>query len=54
MNISERLKENEQKVKTITAQIQQLQQTQQELLQELLRLDGESRLLLELEKEANG
>ncbi len=53
MDIKERLDENEQKIKAIQTQLQQLQQTQQELLQELLRLDGEHRLLLELQKEKN-
>ena len=51
MEIKARLESNEQKTKVIQAQLQQLQQTNQELLQELLRLDGEHRLLLELSKE---
>ena len=51
MNIQERLVENEKKVKQITDSVQQLQQDNQNLLTELLRLDGEHRLLLELSKE---
>ncbi len=51
MNISERLTNNEGKVRDIQIQIQQLQNRTQELLQELLRLDGEHRLLIDLEKE---
>ena len=51
MDIKERLLENEQKIKQITASVQQLQQDSQNLLQELLRLDGEHRLLLDLQTE---
>lgn len=51
MNIAERLAQNGDKLKAIQDKLQQLEQTKQELLQELLRLDGESRVLLELQKE---
>ncbi len=51
MNIKERQQQNQQKMIEIQQQIQQLDQAKQNLLQELLRLDGEGRLLNELEKE---
>ena len=51
MDIKERLTQNKQKLQEIQSKLQQLEQTRQELLQELLRLDGETRLLQELEKE---
>ncbi len=51
MGIKERLTENEQKTKKIEASLQQLQETNQQLLQELLRLDGEHRVLVELVSE---
>lgn len=56
MDIKEKLKENEQKVKQIQASLQQLQQTNQDLLQALIRLDGQHILLIEMqaEEEANG
>ncbi len=50
MNIAERIEKNEVATKQIQASLQQLQQDSQNLLQELLRLDGEHRLLLELQK----
>ena len=50
MDIKEHLTKNKQSIKVITEQLQQLQKTNQELLQELLRLDGEHRLLIELSK----
>jgi len=46
-----RLAQNNQKLQEIQSKLQQLEQTKQELLQELLRLDGENRLLLELDDE---
>lgn len=52
MDIKQRLTENEDKLKAVQAQLQQLQETNQQLLQELLRLDGQHILLLELSKEA--
>lgn len=51
MNIKERLLDNEQRNKQIQASLQKLQQDNQNLLQELLRLDGEHRLLVELVKD---
>ena len=48
MNIEERLKQTDQKLQDIQLQLQQLEQTKQELLQEFLRLDGEHRLLQKL------
>ena len=51
MDIQSRISENEQKTKVIQTQLQQIQQTNQELLAELLKLAGEARLLLLLEKE---
>jgi len=52
MDISERLKDNEAKTKDISGQIQRLDQDRQTLLQELLRLDGEHRLLVSLSTES--
>ncbi len=51
MDIKERLESNKKRLQDIQSQIQQLDQRKQELLQELLRLDGALRLLLELTKE---
>lgn len=51
MDIKERLEKNEAASKQIQISLQQLQQDSQNMLQELLRLDGEHRLLLELQKE---
>ncbi len=51
MDIKERLILNEQKTKQIQVSLQRLQQDNQNLLQELLRLDGEHRLLLDMSKE---
>lgn len=51
MDIKNRLAQNEQKFKAIQDKLQQLEATKQDLLQELLRLDGENRVLLELQKE---
>ena len=51
MDIKERLVQNRQKLREVQSKLQQLEQSKQELLQELLRLDGENRLLLEMEKE---
>jgi len=48
MDTKERLTENNQKFQDIQSKLQQLEQARQELLQELLRLDGENRLLREL------
>lgn len=52
IDLTERLAENEQKARTIGARLQQLEQEKQQLLQELLRLDGEHRLLVTLQREA--
>lgn len=51
MDIKERLEKNEAATKQIQASLQQLQQDAQNLIQELLRLDGEHRLLVDLQKE---
>ena len=51
MNIKERLNQNEAATKAIQAQLQQLQQTNQELLQALIRADGQHILLLEMQAE---
>jgi hypothetical protein len=51
MDIAVRLTLNEQKIQTTTARLQQMEQEKQNLLQELLRLDGEHRLLMELQNE---
>lgn len=51
MDIRERLVENRKRLQGIQSQLQTLEQKKQELLQELLRLDGEGRLLDELQKE---
>jgi len=51
MDIKERLAQTEQKLREIQAESDALEQKKQELLQEFLRLDGEHRLLLELQKE---
>ena len=48
MDIAERLNQNEKQAKQLQASLQQLEQDKQNLLMELLRLDGEHRLLLEL------
>ncbi len=51
MDLKERLEKNEAAAKQIQVSLQQLQQDSQNLLQELLRLDGEHRLLVDLQKE---
>jgi len=51
MDIEERLIQTEQKLQKIQAMSDALEQKKQKLLQEFLRLDGEHRLLLELQKE---
>ena len=51
IDLQERLTQNEQKLQETQVKLQQLEQDKQELLQELLRLDGEHRLLVELQKE---
>ncbi len=51
MDIKEHLTQNEQKLKELQIRLQLLQQETQQLLQEALRLDGEHRLLLEMQKE---
>jgi len=53
MDIQKRIAENEERINVISAQIRQLKTTEQELLQELLRLDGEHRILLLLAKEVD-
>lgn len=51
MDIKERQTQNEQKLQSVQTKLQRLEQEKQQLLQELLRLDGERRLLVELQKE---
>ena len=51
MDISERLAQTEQTMKEIGNKLQELDQNKQLLMQELLRQDGEHRLLLKLQKE---
>jgi hypothetical protein len=51
MDANIRLATNRQKMNEIQTQTQQLEQSRQDLLQELLRLDGENRLLMELQQE---
>lgn len=55
MNKKERLEANKQKMKEIAQEIQRIDAQRQNLLQELLRYDGENRLLAEqiLEDETN-
>jgi len=48
MDIKERLTQNTQKLQAVQAKLQQLEKDKQDGLQELLRLDGEHRLLLQL------
>ena len=48
MNTKERLETNKQKAQQIAQEIQTIDARRQNLLQELLRLDGENRLLAEL------
>jgi len=50
MDISERIVINTQKMTGIQKQLEQLESHKQELLQEILRLDGECRLLKEMEQ----
>ncbi len=51
MDIKERLAQNEQQAKQIKASLQQLDQDKNNLVMELLRLEGEKRLLTELSAE---
>jgi len=51
MTIEERLTKNEERQKANLQRLQQLEQQKQELLQEMLRLDGEHRLLREMKAE---
>lgn len=51
MDIKEELKRIRQKQEEIVTQVDQLEDQKQELLQELLKLDGEARLLKRLEAE---
>ncbi len=51
MELKERLAETEKKIKQLAEVIQRLDQDRQNVLQELLRLEGEKRLLLELAEE---
>ncbi len=51
MDIKERITKNETTAKQIQTSLQQLEQDRQNLLQELIRLDGQHRLLKEMEQE---
>lgn len=51
MDIKAELEANHQKQKEIVTQLDQLDDQKQELLQELLKLDGEARLLKRLDAE---
>lgn len=51
MDIKQIRKETEQSVQRIQRQLEQLEQQKQLLLQEMLRADGELRLLNRMEKE---
>lgn len=53
IDIKGRLVKNEEQLKGIQTRIQQLQQETQILLAELLRLEGERRILAELQEENN-
>jgi predicted nuclease with TOPRIM domain len=46
----ERLAQNQQKMKGLQQRLQLLESEKQEILQEVLRLDGENRLLKDMEK----
>jgi hypothetical protein len=51
MDIKERLAQTEVKMHDVETTLQYLEQNKQNLLQELLRLDGEKRLLMEMQKD---
>ena len=51
MDIKDRLDKNKLQIQEVQAKLKQLERSQQQLLQELLRLDGEYRLLMELGRE---
>lgn len=51
MDVKERQSLNKAKLEGIAQRIQSLEQEKYELLQEALRLDGENRVLSEMEKE---
>jgi len=51
MTIEERLTKNEEQQKANLEKLQRMEQEKQELLQEMLRLDGEHRLLREMKAE---
>ncbi len=51
MDIKARLAKTKSSVQEIHQKLQFLEQEKQQLLQEILRLDGEHRLLMELQKE---
>ena len=53
MDIKDRIKSNQQKITGIQQRLNQVETEKQELLQEALRLDGELRLLKELEEKPN-
>lgn len=54
LDLTERLAQNENKLKALQGRLQQLEQEKQLLLQELLRMDGEHRLLTELQRDTDG
>ena len=49
MNSKDRLESNKQKLAGLVQRINDLDREKQELLQEALRLDGENRLLIQME-----
>jgi len=51
MNIEQRLKETRTRLQGTAERLNKLEQEKQSLLQEMLRLDGEVRVLVELLKE---
>ena len=51
MDIDKELEATRKKLQDITGQINQLEQQKQELLQELLRCDGEIRVLVRLKED---
>jgi predicted nuclease with TOPRIM domain len=47
----ERLAQNQQKMRGLQQRLQVLETEKQEILQEVLRLDGQNQLLIEMQKE---
>lgn len=51
MDTKERLQQNQQKMRGLQQRLQVLETEKQEILQEVLRLDGANRLLIEMQNE---